>query len=114
MKNKLLKLFLFLIIGISSFARITNVSAAATSGDIITGKTVSGGPFYVVHNKGNGHRMWLTEKFIVRSSDGAFVYCVQPYVTIKQDNIYNVTTEDYASVLNISQDTCYNILGGIL
>ena len=105
MKNKLLKLFLFLIIGISSFARITNVSAAATSGDIITGKTVSGGPFYVVHNKGNGHRMWLTEKFIVRSSDGAFVYCVQPYVTIKQDNTYNVTTEDYASVLNISQDT---------
>ena len=105
MKNKLLKLFLFLIIGISSFARITNVSAAATSGDIITGKTVSGGPFYVVHNKGNGHRMWLTEKFIVRSSDGAFVYCVHPYVTIKQDNIYNVTTEDYASVLNISQDT---------
>ena len=103
MKNKLLKLFLFLIIGISSFARITNVSAAATSGDIITGKTVSGGPFYVVHNKGNGHRMWLTEKFIVRSSDGAFVYCVQPYVTIKQDNTYNVTTEDYASVLNISQ-----------
>ena len=105
MKNKLLKLFLFLIIGISSFARITNVSAVATSGDIITGKTVSGGPFYVVHNKGNGHRMWLTEKFIVRSSDWAFVYCVQPYVTIKQDNIYNVTTEDYASVLNISQDT---------
>ena len=105
MKNKLLKLFLFLIIGISSFARITNVSAVATSGDIITGKTVSGGPFYVVHNKGNGHRMWLTEKFIVRSSDGAFVYCVQPYVTIKQDNTYNVTTEDYASVLNISQDT---------
>lgn len=105
MKNKLLKLFLFLIIGISSFARITNVSAAATSGDIITGKTVSGGPFYVVHNKGNGHRMWLTEKFIVRSSDGAFVYCVQPYVTIKQDNTYNVTIEDYASVLNISQDT---------
>ena len=105
MKNKLLKLFLFLIIGISSFARITNVSAAATSGDIITGKTVAGGPFYVVHNKGNGHRMWLTEKFIVRSSDGAFVYCVQPYVSIKQDNTYNVTTEDYASVLNISQDT---------
>lgn len=105
MKNKLLKLFLFLIIGISSFARITNVSAAATSGDIITGKTVAGGPFYVVHNKGNGHRMWLTEKFIVRSSDGAFVYCVQPYVSIKQDNTYNVTTEDYASVLNISQET---------
>jgi hypothetical protein len=105
MKNKLLKLFLFLIIGISSFARITNVSAAATSGDIITGKTVAGGPFYVVHNKGNGHRMWLTEKFIVRSSDGAFVYCVQPYVSIKQDNTYNVTTEDYASVPNISQET---------
>ena len=35
MKNKLLKIFLFLIIGISSIARITNVSAAATSGDII-------------------------------------------------------------------------------
>ena len=105
MKNKLMKLFLLLIIGISSIARITTVSAAATSGDIITGKTVAGGPFYVVHNKGNGHRMWLTEKFIIRSSDGAFVYCVQPYVTIKQDNTYSVTTEDYASVLGISQET---------
>ena len=104
MKKKLMKIFLFLLIGISSIARITNVSAAATSGDIITGKTVGGGPFYVVHNKGNGHRMWLTEKFIIRSSDGAFVYCVQPYVSIKQDNTYSVTTEDYASVLGISAE----------
>ena len=105
MKNKLMKIFLFLLIGISSIARITNVSAAATSGDIITGKVVAGGPFYVVHNKGNGHRMWLTEKFLIRSSDGAFVYCVQPYVSIKQDNTYSVTTEDYASVMGISQNT---------
>lgn len=105
MKKKLMKIFLFLLIGISSIARITNVSAAATSGDIITGKVVAGGPFYVVHNKGNGHRMWLTEKFLIRSSDGAFVYCVQPYVSIKQDNTYSVTTEDYASVMGISQNT---------
>ena len=105
MKKKLMKIFLFLLIGISSIARITNVSAAATSGDIITGKVVAGGPFYVVHNKGNGHRMWLTEKFLIRSSDGAFVYCVQPYVSIKQDNTYSVTTEDYASVMEISQNT---------
>ena len=105
MKKKLMKIFLFLLIGISSIARITNVSAAATSGDIITGKVVAGGPFYVVHNKGKGHRMWLTEKFLIRSSDGAFVYCVQPYVSIKQDNTYSVTTEDYASVMEISQNT---------
>ena len=105
MKQKLMKIFLFLLIEISSIARITSVSAAATSGDIITGKVVAGGPFYVMHDKKNGHRMWLTEKFLIRSSDGAYVYCVQPYVTIKQDNTYNVTTEDYASVLGISQDT---------
>ena len=105
MKNKLLKLFLFLIIGISSFARITNVSAAATSGDIITGKTVSGGPFYVVHNKGNGHRMWLTEKFIVRSSDGAFVYCVQPFTHVDEDSVYNVTSDDIQTIIGISEST---------
>lgn len=105
MIKKVKGVLLLLIVAICSIFNVTKVNAAATNGDIITGHTVGGGPFYVVHNKGNGHRMWLTEKFIIRSSDGAFVYCVQPYVTIQENNVYNVTTEDIATVINISQDT---------
>lgn len=104
MIKKIRNIMLLLLVAVTSLFGVTNVKAAATRGDIVSGKYVNG-PYYVIHDKGDGHKMWLQAQFIIRTSDGDFVYCVQPYVTIKEDNTYSVTTEDIAAVLNISQDT---------
>ena len=103
--KKITKFFSFLFVLISGiFVSTSNVHAVATKGDIISGKYVSG-PYYVIHEKSNGSHMWLQAQFINRTSDGQFVYCVQPYFTIKEDNTYNITTEDFAAVLNMSQES---------
>lgn len=104
MKRKIKNIFLVLITAISSIFGITSVNAAASNGDMVSGSYING-PYYVMHEKSNGSHMWLQAQFIVRSSDGAYVYCVQPYVTIKENNHYDVTTEDIAGVLGITQDT---------
>lgn len=96
----ILSLMLVAIVFISNGMK---VNATATSGDIVGGKYVAG-TYYAMHSKGT-HNMWFQAQFLQRSKDGAFVYCVQPFVTVKEDNTYQVTTEDIAAVLNISQAT---------
>ena len=102
--KKILKFFSFIFVMLIGLIFSTSkVNAVASRGDIISGKYLSG-PYYVMHEKQNGSHMWLQAQFITRSSDGQFVYCVQPYFTIKEDNTYNIATEDYAAVLNMSKE----------
>lgn len=61
------------------------------------------GPYYYMHEKGS-RSLWEQTSMIIRKSDGAFVYCVQPFIRIKSDSTYEVTTEDMASVANISYE----------
>lgn len=101
--KKICKFFTLAFVMLSSIFVTTKVNAAATRGDIVSGNYLSG-PYYVMHEKPNGSHMWLQAQFIIRTSDDQFVYCVQPYFTIKEDNTYNVTTEDIASVANITPE----------
>ena len=101
--KKICKFFTFIFVMISSLFVTTKVNAAATRGDIVSGRYLNG-PYYVMHEKPSGSHMWLQAQFIIRTSDGQFVYCVQPYVTIKEDNTYDVTTSDIAAVARISPE----------
>lgn len=101
--KKLLKNISMLVLLISSFlVRINGVHAYATKGDIIQGKTIEG-PYYITHIKGT-RESYIKGQFLIRSSDGQFVYCVQPFVSVKEDNSYDVTTEDFLSVVTMSED----------
>ena len=100
MFRKKIRMFLLLAITlVGSIVGIKNVSAA-TDG-IKAGKYVDG-PYYYEHTRGSS-AFYEQSQFIVRKSDGAWVYCVQPFVHIADNNTYDVTTEDLAAVANISQ-----------
>lgn len=103
--KKISRILIVLFIIISGiYAKATTVNAAASNGDLINGKYVDG-PYYVMHEKSNGSHMWGKSQFLIRSTDGQFVYCVQPFVSIKENNSYDVATEDIASILKLSQES---------
>lgn len=98
--KKLNKIILFVIAIVGSILGITNVNALTDS--IGTGSYIKG-PYYYNHTKGS-RTLWEQSQFIIRKSDGAVVFCVQPFVKIKDNNVYQVTTEDMHSVANISYE----------
>lgn len=96
-----IRTILFLAITlVGSFFGITKVNALTDS--IGAGKYISG-PYYYNHTKGS-RTFWEQSQFIIRKSDGAVVFCVQPFVKIIDNNVYQVTTEDMHSIANISYD----------
>lgn len=98
---KKIRMFLFLALTfVGALVGITKVNAQTDS--IGVGNYVSG-PYYYNHTRGS-RTFWEQSQFIIRKSDGAWVYCVQPFVKIKSNNTYDVTTEDMAAVASISYD----------
>lgn len=98
--KKLRMLLLLAITFVGALIGTKNVSAATDS--IGVGSYLSG-PYYYNHTRGSS-TFWEQSQFIIRKSDGAWVYCVQPFVKIQSNNTYNVTTEDLSAVANISYD----------
>lgn len=99
-KGKIRMIILLALTFMGSMIGLQNVDAATDK--ISAGEYVKG-PYYYMHEKGS-RTMWEQTSIIKRNSDGAFVYCVQPFVRIKSDATYEVTTEDMASVANISYE----------
>lgn len=97
-KLRMILLIAFAFVG--SLIGLTNVNAETDK--IKSGNYVQG-PYYYMHAKGS-HLLWEQTSMIIRQSDGAFVYCVQPFVRISSSATYDVTTEDMHAVANISKE----------
>ena len=98
---KKIKMFLLLFLTIvGTFLGIDKVNAQT---DKITKGNIVEGPYYITHYRETGPTRWLWDKmnFLVRVSDGAFVYCVQPFVSVNSNATYDVTTEDLYDVAKI-------------
>lgn len=59
---------------------------------------------YIKKIKADGSGKYQQAQFIRRSEDNKFVYCLQPFVDINNNNVYNVTREDYATILGLSEE----------
>lgn len=60
---------------------------------------------YIKKVKPNGYTKYQQGRFIRRSSDNAFVYCLQPYTAIDNNlPYYDVIREDYEKVLGFTKD----------
>ncbi len=59
---------------------------------------------YINKTKPNGYTEYLQAHFIVRSNDGAYVYCVEPWQELVDTVIYGGTSDNPASALNISKE----------
>lgn len=85
------------------FCGNTNVHAEQYTGQAIwPSEYVS--DIYIRMERPDGYKKWEQGRFIRRSEDNKFVYCLQPYVTINNNYVYNVTREDYAAVLAMSEE----------
>lgn len=54
--------------------------------------------------RSDGYGKYQQARFIRRSEDNAFVYCLQPYVEIDNNYIYNVARSDYETYLNMTSE----------
>ena len=60
---------------------------------------------YIKKVRPNGYTKYQQGRFIRRSSDNAFVYCLQPYTAIDNNlPYYDVIREDYEKVLGFTKD----------
>lgn len=99
-KRKIRMILLLALTFVGTMIGLQNVNAAT---DKISAGDYVRGPYYYMHKKGSQAK-WEQTQMILRNSDGAFVYCIQPFVTINSDSTYNVTTEDMHAVANISYE----------
>ncbi len=104
MKGKIIRTTLFLfatVIGI--FATSNNVYAEEYTGGFAEGGAVESRVF-INKRQSDGYTKWQRASIIKQNSTGQVVYCLQPMVTIKEDAIYDVTTEDYLGAQNLTSE----------
>ncbi len=58
---------------------------------------------YIKKFSTDGRGKYEQARFIRRADDNAFLYCLQPFVAIDHNMVYNVTHNDYLAYLNMSE-----------
>ncbi|MDO5556952.1 MAG: SpaA isopeptide-forming pilin-related protein [Clostridia bacterium] len=104
MKKKILKFALFSILLLSSFAICQKVNAEVYTGEAIwPSESISN--IYIKKIRPDGYIKYQQARFLRRSEDNKFVYCLQPYVDIDNNlPYYNVARSDYATVLGLTEE----------
>lgn len=59
---------------------------------------------YIKKARSDGYVKYQQARFIRRSEDNKFVYCIQPYTDINNNNIYNVARSDWWTVANLTKE----------
>ena len=98
--KKIRNILLLLFITIISI--VINNNVYAETDKIKLGDAVEG-PYYIVHKEGT-HVLQDKMHWILRQSDNAYVYCVQPFVHINKNATYDMTVEDLARVAQMTSD----------
>src|SRR5574344_631548 len=104
MKKKLLKCAFMSILFLLSIFTVQTVHAEKYTGQAIwPSEYISN--IYIKKVKPDGYTKYQQARFIRRSEDNKFVYCLQPYTDIDNNlPYYDVIREDYARVLNFSEE----------
>ena len=99
--NKKVKTFLFLLMAlVGTFFGISSVKAEPYGGKLVRGDRIG----FTYTQVSSDNELWDYVRWLQRTNDGGFVYCVQPFMVVNPDGTYHVTTEDLNTVANISYD----------
>ncbi len=97
------KIMLLIMIAIISAIFVnTNVNAQEYIGDFVYGDNTET-KVYINKKQSNGYTKWKRSSTIVQRSTGKIVYCLEPMVDIVEGELYNVTSEDYLAVANLTE-----------
>ncbi|MBQ6497354.1 MAG: Cys-Gln thioester bond-forming surface protein [Bacilli bacterium] len=104
MKSKLFKCAMMSMLFLLSIFNITTVHAEKYTGQAIwPSEYISN--IYIKKVKPDGYTKYQQARFIRRSEDNKFVYCLQPYTDIDNNlPYYDVIREDYERVLGFSEE----------
>ena len=104
MKSKILKYAMTSMLFLLSIFSIQSVHAEQYTGQAIWPSEWINN-IYIKKVKPDGYTKYQQAKFIRRSEDNKFVYCLQPYTDIDNNlPYYDVIREDYAIVLGLSEE----------
>ena len=103
MRKKILFFISVLLTGILAMVDTTTVKAEQYIGEAIwPSEYISN--VYIKKVRSDGYAKYQQGQFIRRIEDNAFVYCLQPFVTIDNNYIYNIAREDYEVYLNMTKE----------
>lgn len=90
------------IVGLIATSNMTIVKAEQYVGNAIwPSEFIS--DIYVKKVKSNGYTHYQQARFIRRSEDNKFLYCLQPFVDIDNNYVYNVARSDYETATGLSK-----------
>ena len=101
MKSKIFKCAMFGMLFLLSIFSVQNVHAEQYNGTIYESEWISN--IYVKKDTA-GRSKYEQARFIRRSSDDQYVYCIQPMSGIDNSTPYEIIRSDYNSVLNFSPE----------
>src|SRR5574344_2595631 len=104
MKSKIFKYAMMSMLFILSIFSITEVHAEKYTGQAIwPSEHISN--IYIKKDRNDGYSKYQQARFIRRSEDNKFVYCLQPYTDIDNNlPYYDVIRSDYTRVLGFTEE----------
>lgn len=104
MRKKILKYAMMSMLFLLTLFSASEVKAEQYTGQAIwPSEHISG--IYVKKDRPDGYSKYQQARFIRRSEDNKFVYCLQPYVDIDNNlPYYDVIRSEYARVLGLSEE----------
>ena len=104
MKTKILKCAFMSILFLLAIFSVQNVHAEQYTGQAIWPSELIDN-IYLMKVNLDGTKIYRQAKFIRRSHDNKFVYCLQPFQIIDNNlPYYDIAYEDYARILNLSEE----------
>ena len=101
---KLKNIVLTALIFLSAFFMFGNIKVQAEtySGEAIwPSEWIS--DIYIRKERPDGYKKWQQARFLRRSEDNKFVYCLQPYVDINNNHTYNIARSDWWTAANLTE-----------
>ena len=101
MKTKILKCAMMSMLFLLSIFTVQTVHAEQYNGTVTEKEWISN--IYVKKDI-PGRSKYEQSRFIRRSSDNQFVYCIQPFSGIDNSTPYEIIRSDYRSMLNFTEE----------
>ncbi len=105
MKHKIFKYTILSVFLFLAFLGIKEVKAEEYTGQAIWSSEFISNMF-IKKYRDNGYMKYQQARFLRRSEDNGFVYCLQPYVNEIDNNLpyYQIARKDYASVTDMTEE----------